>query len=137
MIDIIIPAYNAHKTIKQTLLSVAMQNIAPILKVILIDDCSDKPYDYLLDLFKDKLDIKLIRNEVNQGTGESRNIGMAASSNPYMFFLDSDDMLPTIYSMGNLFNAIEKDKADIVVGRMIYQDDDLNIVYLSNNRNCV
>ena len=137
MIDIIIPAYNAHKTIKQTLLSVCMQNVAPILSVYIIDDCSDKPYDYLKDLFKDKINLTIIRNEVNKGTGPSRNIGLEASKNPYIFFLDADDILPNMYTMGNLFNTIEKDQSDLVVGTMLLQEEKLKITYIKNNKNCV
>ena len=51
MIDIIIPAYNSHKTIKQTLLSICMQNVSPLIDVYIIDDCSKKPFDYLIPLF--------------------------------------------------------------------------------------
>jgi glycosyltransferase involved in cell wall biosynthesis len=136
MIDIIIPAYNSHKTIKQTLLSICMQNISPLIDVYIIDDCSEKPYDYLKDLFKDKIDLTIIRNEENKGTGVSRNIGLEASKNPYIFFLDSDDLLPSMYSMGNLFNTIEKEQSDLVVGVMCIQEENLRMTYIKNNKNC-
>ncbi len=137
MIDIIIPAYNSHKTIKQTLLSICMQNISPLIDVYIIDDCSEKPFDYLIPLFENKIRIHLIRNEVNKGTGTSRNIGIEMSHNPYIMFVDSDDMLPSIYSAGNMLNAIEKDESDLVIGRMILQDKKDEINYSDNNINMV
>ena len=42
MIDIIIPAYNAHKTLKKTLFTVATQDNVEDLKVYIVNDCSKK-----------------------------------------------------------------------------------------------
>ena len=42
MIDIIIPVFNAHKTIKNTLLSIMMQVNINDINVYLIDDESEK-----------------------------------------------------------------------------------------------
>lgn len=67
MIDIIIPAYNAHDTIKNTLASIAMQQNAKDLNVYVIDDCSNKGYEEEVDLFKDVLNIRLFRLEKNMG----------------------------------------------------------------------
>ena len=65
MIDIIITAYNAHKTIVKTLLSIEKQTLKKLVKVYIIDDHSQKDYNYLLELFENKLDITIIRNEKN------------------------------------------------------------------------
>ena len=67
MIDIIIPAYNAHKTISKTLSSIALQQNVKDLNVYIIDDLSDKDYEKEYDLFKDVLNIKIYRLEKNMG----------------------------------------------------------------------
>ena len=55
MIDVIIPAYNAHKTICNTLFSICMQKCVKDINVTIVDDCSLKKYDYLHELFDDKI----------------------------------------------------------------------------------
>ena len=137
MIDIIIPAYNAHKTIKQTLLSICMQSISPLVKVYIIDDKSAEPYDYLKDLFKDKLLIEIIRNKENSGPGVCRNVGLNHSSNPYIFFIDSDDTLINYRSLENLFNAMEKNQADIVAGSVGFEEEDGEVFYITNHERCL
>ena len=44
MIDLIIPAYNAHDFISDLLFSVASQTISDKINVIIVDDCSKKDY---------------------------------------------------------------------------------------------
>jgi glycosyltransferase involved in cell wall biosynthesis len=48
MVNIIIPAYNAHKTIRQAIASVASQENQEQIKLTIVDDCSSEPYNYLL-----------------------------------------------------------------------------------------
>ena len=57
MIDIIIPAYNAQKTIKKTLASIAMQSIKDIIKVTIVNDCSKKDYSEIIEMFKSIINI--------------------------------------------------------------------------------
>ena len=45
-----------------------------------------------------------IRNKENSGPGVCRNVGLNHSSNPYIFFIDSDDTLINYRSLENLFN---------------------------------
>ena len=96
MIDIIIPAYNAHDTIYKALMSISLQVIKDKLKVYIIDDCSDKPYDYLKEDFND-LDITIKRLDKNVGPGKARQYGIDHSNNPYIMFCDSDDYLYNPY----------------------------------------
>lgn len=39
-IDVIVPCYNAHATLRRALLSVAVQSIAGEIDVTIVDDCS-------------------------------------------------------------------------------------------------
>ena len=104
MIDIIITAYNAHKTIVKTLLSIEKQTLKKLVKVYIIDDHSQKDYNYLLELFENKLDITIIRNEKNLGPGLSRQKGLDISKNEYIVFIDSDDVFYNKHSLANLYN---------------------------------
>ena len=52
MIDVIIPAYNAHKTIERTLYSIAYQRNSENLNVYIINDNSIKDYSKEIDFLK-------------------------------------------------------------------------------------
>ena len=51
MIDIIIPAYNNHKTIEKTLLSISYQTISDKLNVYLVNDKSDNDYHDIVNKY--------------------------------------------------------------------------------------
>ncbi len=116
MIDIIIPTYNSQKTIIETLASIAIQRIKDKIKIYIIDDCSDTDYEKEISLFKNELDITYIRNEKNMGPGASRQIGIDNSNSEYIVFIDSDDQFYNCYSLELLFNHINDNKLDIVMG---------------------
>lgn len=109
MIDIIIPAYNAHDTIHSTLSSIIMQRLASMVDVYIIDDCSENGYDDIVKLYKStgKIhSINLFVNDKNMGPGYSRNRGIfeskRLSNNPWIMFLDSDDTLYSPHSINQL-----------------------------------
>ena len=117
MIDIIIPAYNAHKTIKRTLSSIAMQSIKNKVVVTIIDDASDKDYKDIVSIFKDIIKINEIRLKKNSGAGVARQYGLDNTSGKYIMFVDADDVLYDIYSLERLYTCINKN--DIAIGKVI------------------
>ena len=138
MIDIIIPAYNAYKTIEQTLLSICSQTISPLVKVYIIDDCSEKTYDYLQAVFNKRLDITIIRNETNMGPGACHNIGLDHAKGDYIFFLDSDDLLYNCYSLQNAYNTIEENPdIDLVTGTTAFEEANGEISFINNHNRCL
>jgi glycosyltransferase involved in cell wall biosynthesis len=91
MIDIIIPAYNCSNTLGRTLSSLVAQTDTDF-NVIIVDDCSTENLEPIIEDFKNSLNIKYIRNDVNIGAGMSRQVGMDNSLSKFIVFLDSDDM---------------------------------------------
>ena len=124
MIDIIIPAYNAHKTIKNTLLSIAMQKNVKDINVYIIDDNSEKDYNDIVLLFQNNLNIKLYRLKQNRGPGYARQFGLNNSNSKYIIFIDSDDIFYDSNSVESLKNCIENGKNDVGVGNLVeyYKD---------------
>ena len=125
MIDVIIPCYNAHKTLERTLCSVAAQTIKEMVNVYIIDDCSEKNYNEICDKFSKLLHIKELRLDKNQGPGGAREYGTINSNGKYIMYLDSDDFLYDCYVLWDLYKKIEKEKLDIVTSN-IY-DSKLNV----------
>ena len=119
MIDIIIPAYNAHKTIKDTLASIAIQKNVKDLNVYIIDDCSKTGYNKEYELFKDVLNLKIFRMDKNMGPGHARQFGIDNSKSKYIIFMDSDDLFFDAFSCDRLYNAIEYGKYDVVTGKIL------------------
>ena len=89
LVSVIIPAYNAAKTIVQTLDSVFAQTHKN-LEIILIDDGStDNSLEVLIPYQKK---IKILSTE-NKGVSSARNLGFANAKGEYIQYLDADDLL--------------------------------------------
>ena len=136
MIDIIIPAYNAHEHIKCTLVSVAMQTIKDKVNVYIIDDGSKKNYNKIVELFKDKINIKELTIEKNSGPGVARQFGIDSSDGEYILFLDSDDLLYNKFSLEKIYKAIKYNDSDYAVGGMLDEQGD-NVFYYSCHMGCL
>lgn len=87
MISIVVPAYNAEKTINDTMASIAWQSFKDI-EVIVVDDGSEKE----LTLGKMPFPTRIIRTG-NRGPGAARNTGIGAARGELIFPLDSDDII--------------------------------------------
>lgn len=96
MVSVIIPVYNAEKTIGRAIKSVINQ--AFVRQLILVNDASTDNSSLLISYFKDmyflpdrgiKLDIILLKKNV--GVSVSRNKGLEYVISPFLTFLDADD----------------------------------------------
>lgn len=88
-IDVIIPAHNASRYIRETIQSVINQEFLPT-KIIVIDDGSIDDTSEIVRSFESEL-VQLISIE-NGGVSRARNIGIRASQSSYVAFLDADDV---------------------------------------------
>ena len=116
MIDIIIPAYNAFETIERTLNSIVKQTNRSLLNVYIINDGSEKSYDYIISNYKSLINITEIKIE-NSGPGIARQVGLNVSSNEFIVFMDSDDTLPNDNSLQTLTDIIQE--SDLAQGSFI------------------
>ncbi len=104
MIDVIIPVYN--NNIDILLMNLILQTCKDKLKVIIVDDCSSVSYEESVKYYSRYIDILYIRNKENMGAGLSRQVGIDNSNNPYIMFIDSDDLLYNIDSINELLDRI-------------------------------
>lgn len=109
-ISLIIPVYNAEKFLTKTLMSLEQQTVKNF-EVVIVDDGSTDNSVKIIDLFKSKINIKLI-SQKNSGVSAARNNGIIHSNGEYIMFLDSDDYLVE-NSIEIISKEIEKKKYDI------------------------
>ena len=126
MIDIIIPIYNARKTLELTLMSIKLQTIIDKINIYLIDDNSSEDYKDILNKYKD-MNIIYKKLDKNNGPAVARQKGIEMSSSKYIMFIDADDLLYDADSIKKLFNKIEEDY-DYVVGITIDEKQNTQIM---------
>ena len=126
MIDIIIPVYNARKTLELTLMSIKLQTIINKINIYLIDDNSSEDYKDILNKYKD-MNIIYIKLDKNNGPAVARQKGIEMSSSKYIMFIDADDLLYDADSIKKLYNKIEEDY-DYVVGITIDEKQNTQIM---------
>ena len=124
MIDVIIPTYNAHKTIDKTLISIAMQDFVDKINVYIVNDGSDKDYQEQVRYFSKLMSVKELKIEKNSGPGVSRQYGIDNSNSKYIVFIDSDDIFLDFQSITQLYTQIENDDCDVVSGVFLEELDD-------------
>ena len=91
-VSVIMPAYNAEKTVAQAIISVMGQSFGDF-ELIVIDDCSkDNTVSIIEALAKEDERIVLLKNEKNSGVSKTRNYGISVARGELIAFLDSDDM---------------------------------------------
>lgn len=92
MISVIMPAYNAEKTIRQAIDSVLSQTYGDF-ELIVINDCSKDSTQSIVEEYKEKDPrVILVNNKKNSGVSVSRNEGVDLAKGEFIAFLDSDDM---------------------------------------------
>ena len=113
-ISFYIPAYNAEKTIKESITSIQNQSIL-IDEIILVDDCSkDKTVEIVRSEFSN---IKIIINKKNMGLGFNRNLAISEAKNDIVASIDSDVILDK-YWTENLIPEIQKENVLMCGGKM-------------------
>lgn len=90
IVSVIIPAYNAKKTIKQCVDSIRNQSYLNI-EIIVIDDGSTDGTSQELKQIEDTRIIYY--KQSNKGVSASRNTGLKISKGEFIVFVDSDDMI--------------------------------------------
>lgn len=111
-ISIIIPVYNAEKTIERLLESINIQTYKNYEIIVVNDGSTDKTEEILLKYKNDKM--KLISKK-NEGVGEARKIGFENAIGDLIFFCDSDDYLPNKNVLDKINNKFRENNIDILM----------------------
>ncbi|MCC7305898.1 MAG: glycosyltransferase family 2 protein [Alphaproteobacteria bacterium] len=95
-ISIIIPCFNDGRYLREAVESVYAQNMQLPFEIIIIDDGStDSATIDSIKSLQSFPNLQIIHHEKNKGLSEARNTGLRHAVYPYIYPLDSDDVLST------------------------------------------
>lgn len=136
LVSIIVPAYNCQNSISKCIDSLINQTYRDI-EIIVVDDGSkDETYNIVETYASCDKRIRLIRQK-NGGPGAARNTGLGAIRGDYFSFVDSDDVVSTIYVESMLKKALQFD-LDFVISNIVVDHEKKkkasgNLCLYSNN----
>ena len=90
-VSVVIPFFNAKKTIQKSIESVVRQSLDEV-QIVLIDDGSTDDTNQIVDEYEANENAVII-HQTNKGVSCARNVGIEEATGKYIFFLDSDDYL--------------------------------------------
>ncbi len=93
LISVILPVYNVSEYISKCLDSIISQSYGNLEIICVNDASSDNSLEIIEEYRQKDKRIRIIKNEINVGAGESRNIGLKAANGEYVHFVDPDDWL--------------------------------------------
>lgn len=113
MISVIVPFYNAEKTIEECIQSVLNQTYTNF-ELILVDDGSSDNSDKIInEIIKQDSRIVLYKKN-NGGVSSARNLGISKAKGEYIIFIDSDDQIH-YQALEILMSVMKKNDTDLVV----------------------
>lgn len=113
-VSIIMPVYNAARTLQRSLDSIMAQSFRDF-EVVFVDDCSGDGTGEMISRFSrdSGISCKILENEVNGGVAAARNRGLDAAEGEYVAWVDSDDVIaPEALSIA--VETAEREGSDIV-----------------------
>lgn len=139
LISIIIPCYNAEKTIGRCLTSILDNEIRNI-EIICVDDRSTDSTNNIITAFQNNDErVQLITKKTHTNAGDTRNYGIKKAKGEYCWFIDADDLIESV-SFEVLFEYIYKfDRPDLMIFKskrvthngIIENESDINERYCS------
>ena len=112
-ISIIVPIYNAQKTIERCIDSILNQDFSDF-ELILIDDGSKDNSGEICDTYAGKDQRVRVIHKENSGVSASRNLALREAGGEYLQFLDADDWI-TPNATRLLTESMETNGCDMVI----------------------
>lgn len=111
LISVIVPCYNAEKTIDRCVQSVLNQSYSDWELIIVDDGSKDKSRNLIAQWCRNDVRIRLIE-QANAGVSAARNKALEAARGEYICFLDADDWYSDDF-LSSLHNVMQQEKAEI------------------------
>lgn len=121
LISLIIPCYNAERTVSKCLDSVTNQ-IYKNLEIIIINDGSTDGTLEIIKQFQKEDSRLIVIDQTNSGVSKARNLGIQKAGGEYICFVDSDDWVEKDYC-SVLYKTLVENEADISIVDVIYENE--------------
>lgn len=92
LVSVVMPAFNAEKTIEKAIRSVLLQTYRNLEMIVADDGSKDSTPEIIQRLSREDSRVKLVRMEGNQGCYPARNAALRTSQGKYIAIQDSDDI---------------------------------------------
>ena len=123
-ISVIIPACNCAQYIRQTLDCLRLQTFPSrdTEVIIYLDGCTDGTDTEISQYANQypKMNLRVIRSEINRGVSMARNAAIAAARGKYIHFMDADDVINTDFYQ-KMYDAASNADADVAVAGFIHE----------------
>lgn len=113
LVSVIIPVFNTALQLKRCLDSVLTQSLADFEVICINDGSTDNSLEVLQKYAQKDPRIRIFSQE-NKKQGAARNLGVQKAKGKYIFFLDSDDFLPT-YALKTLVEIAQETGVPVVI----------------------
>ncbi len=134
-ISVIVPAYNAERTILQTIESIQEQTFKDLEIIVINDGSSDRTLE-ILDTVKDQR-LK-VYSYPNGGLPTARNRGISRATGDYISFIDADDLWTKDKLEKQLLALQRNPKAGVAYSWVIFMVEDSefpeNVTFVPDNK---
>ncbi len=112
LVSIIVPCYNASYYIQDVLFSIQHQTYKNIQCILINDGSTDKTMEIIKGFSDERFQVY---DQENRGLSDTRNFGLEIAAGDFIFFCDSDDLLPkkAIEILVSAYTGTQ----DIIVGK--------------------
>lgn len=124
-VTVVIPAYNAARTVAATVQSVLNQSVDD-LEVLIVDDGSTDSTSSIIKALPDPR-VRLVQQN-NRGVAAARNVGVNEARGKYIAFLDSDDLWRH-YKLERQLGFMDRERARATQTAVLYVNQDLQTLY--------
>ena len=114
IVSIVVPCFDVENYLGECVTSVLQQSLDDI-ELILVDDGSTDSTPMLADECGARDPRVVVVHQPNRGLGGARNTGVRTATGKYLFFLDSDDVLPAD-ALQRMVSSAEESCSDFVSG---------------------
>jgi glycosyltransferase involved in cell wall biosynthesis len=114
---VIVPVLNAEDTLAEALDSVVAQTIFARVRTIVVENGSTDGSAEIAAAYAERHGNITVIRHIGGGCGGARNAALPLALEPYVAFLDADDILPST-SLERRVDLMERSGADILVGAM-------------------
>lgn len=124
-LSIVIPAYNAEKSISRTIDSLLAQRV-DAMEIIVVDDGSHDQTGKICDDYAQQHECVKVIHQQNGGVSKARNTGIDVACGEWISFVDADD-----FCTPEMFSNLLKKNGDLIVGgfkNVIIENNRMTIV---------